>query len=176
LEEDLILASKSGDQVAFGELLGRYEPLIAGMTDKYFASAAAIGAEKDDIRQEAHIAFHRAVMAYDATSKEVTFGLFAKICVRNRIISYIRKLSAAARSESESEVLPSLEAEYIKKENLAEFYGIIESSLTEYEKSVLKQFIQNKSYRCIAETLGTTEKSVDNAIYRIKRKLKKLIS
>ena len=49
------------------------------------------------------------------------------------------------------------------------------SELSSYEKSVLKLYLDGHSYREIGLALNKSEKSVDNALYRIKSKLKKLI-
>ena len=49
------------------------------------------------------------------------------------------------------------------------------SELSSYEKSVLMLYLNGHSYREIGLALNKSEKSVDNALYRIKSKLKKLI-
>lgn len=63
----------------------------------------------------------------------------------------------------------------IERENYEQLTKVIDESLTDYEKSVFKLFILDKSYREIAGALGRDVKSVDNAVCRIKKKLKQRI-
>lgn len=67
------------------------------------------------------------------------------------------------------------ENELIDKENYMSLLNLLDKNLSNYEKTVFKLYILNISYNEIAANLGTSQKSVDNAIYRIKNKIKKLI-
>lgn len=46
--------------------------------------------------------------------------------------------------------------------------------LSVFEKQVLSEYLQNRSYEEIAQTLSTTKKSVDNAVQRIRQKLNRI--
>lgn len=158
------------------------------MVLKYYNVARESGclADEDDFRQEAVIALYKATMTYRSEYTEVTFGLYAKICIRNRLISLIRKSDKIAEKnvyspDSVLELnqgldLPEVELDpeklFIARENYKELLEQIGKILTNYEKSVFDLFLEGKSYREIAFLLNRTEKSVDNAIYRIKTKLK----
>ena len=79
-------------------------------------------------------------------------------------------------SESETDLAASSpEQDLIDRENYERLIQVIDESLTDYEKAVFKLFILDKSYREIAAALGRDVKSVDNAVCRIKRKLKQRI-
>ena len=52
---------------------------------------------------------------------------------------------------------------------------MLEKTLTELEREVLVLFLRDKSYAEIAETLGKSTKSVDNAIQRVKKKVSALL-
>ena len=83
---DLINAARRGDESAFETLLEAYEPLIDTVS-RSFAKETDDSESHEDLRQEACIAFYKAVQTYDSTQAEVSFGLYAKLCVRNRLIS-----------------------------------------------------------------------------------------
>ena len=56
-----------------------------------------------------------------------------------------------------------------KKEYYKNIENTIDKSLSEFEKQVLKRFINGESYEQIATKLDTQAKSVDNAIQRIRK-------
>jgi RNA polymerase sporulation-specific sigma factor len=51
----------------------------------------------------------------------------------------------------------------------------IEKKLSQYENEVWSYYVNGYSSREIATKLGSSEKSIDNAIFRIRRKLKTLL-
>ena len=65
---------------------------------------------------------------------------------------------------------------YISDENVAEIQRKINESLSKKEKSVFDLYIAGESYNSIAQILSMSVKSVDNALQRIRRKLKKQFS
>jgi len=178
-ETSIIMRAKSGSNAAFSELVEMYSPLITSMVEYFAGEARQYNIDAEDLRQEAIIALYGAVKAYNVDQREVTFGLFAKICIRNRLLSIVRNCRGRAETEtSESETdlaASSPEQHLIDRENYERLIKLIDESLTDYEKSVFKLFILDKSYREIAAALGRDVKSVDNAICRIKRKLKQRI-
>ena len=179
MNDALLLRAKSGNNAAFSELVEMYSPLINSMVSHFSGDARQYNLEPEDLRQEAIIALYGAVKAFNAEQKDVTFGLFAKICMRNRLISIVRNCRGRAETESsESETdlaASSPEQDLIDRENYERLIQVIDESLTDYEKAVFKLFILDKSYREIAAALGRDVKSVDNAVCRIKIKLKQRI-
>ncbi|MBQ2469245.1 MAG: hypothetical protein II503_06110 [Clostridia bacterium] len=96
--EALIRAAKAGDGEAFEALSRMYGGMIGAAVSSFGSSISSADPEagaafsEEDLRQEAGIAFLRAVRTYDPDSKPgVTFGLYAKICVKNAMISLFRK-------------------------------------------------------------------------------------
>ena len=180
---------KSGDQTAFKEITEKYSPLVNSMVYKYYRIAKESGysADEDDFRQEAVIALYRAAMTYESENDEVTFGLYAKICIRNRLSSVLRKAEKLFEKnmyEPESytiaydigEDLPEVELGpeelVIAQEDYKGLLDQISKILTAYERMVFDMYVEGKTYREIALLLDRSEKSVDNAIYRIKAKLR----
>lgn len=181
----LITKAAIGDQTAFHEIVKTFEPLIAGIIKKYGIRNSDY--DEDDLRQEATIALFGAVRTYNRTNYSVTFGLYAKICISNRIISHLRKIRhniipiTIQEPDDIDGIIDSSgkdfnpENEIIGRESYNTLLNLIDKNLTPYEKSVFKLYILDKSYQEIAAVLGSSQKSVDNAIYRIKKKIKKLI-
>lgn len=64
----------------------------------------------------------------------------------------------------------------LNKESLCSLNRRIDGMLTEFEKSVFVLYLGNMSYTDMAVTLSKPKKSIDNAIHRIKAKLRKLLS
>lgn len=185
MDDGILLRAKAGNNAAFSELVEMYSPLINSMVDHVLCEARQYNLDPEDLRQEAVIALYGAVKAYNTGQKDVTFGLFAKICIRNRLISMLRNHRGRTESETPendadltagiSEHTNNPEQYIIDRENYERLTKVIDESLTDYEKSVFKLFILDKSYREIAALLGRDVKSVDNAVCRIKKKLKQRI-
>ena len=57
-------------------------------------------------------------------------------------------------------------------ETLEEYKKQIGVKLTQKEKTVLSYYLSGYSYAYIAQKLGISKKTVDNMIYRVKKKLK----
>ena len=171
---DLINAARSGDESAFEALLEAYEPLIDAMS-RSFANVSEDSESHEDLRQEACIALYKAVQSYDSAQAEVSFGLYAKMCVRNRLISYTRKLRRREavlpleeRIKTEEDVTQGVVAE----EAYMELYRRIEALLSPYENHVWWLYLSGQTTGAIAASLCKDERSVQNAIYRIRKKLR----
>lgn len=171
---DLITAAKEGDQAAFAELCESYKPLISSMTDRY-ASAVSNGyaLEKDDLRQEATVAFYRAVMTFDISQNEVSFGLYAKICIKNKMVSLLRRSRKKQVPKAQRESVDKavrLSALFPHRDELVE---LSKSLLSAKERKAFLLYADGKSYKEIMAEMSLTEKSVDNALFRARSKLKK---
>ena len=171
---DLITAARAGDESAFEALLEAYEPLIDAMS-RSFAKATDDSESHEDLRQEACIAIYKAVQSYNSEQAEVSFGLYAKLCVRNRLISYTRKLRRREsvlpleeRMNTEEDVAQGVVAE----EAYMELYRRIEAVLSPYESHVWWLYLSGQTTGAIAASLGKDERSVQNAVYRIRKKLR----
>ena len=174
---NLIIKARGGDDVSFGFIVDMYDGLINGVVNKYAWQWGESAAGLDDLKQEAIIALYSAVCSYNLEQDEVTFGLYAKVCIRNRIISMLRKGEPFGKQEEEldSSIAEDPLERLIDKENVSDLAQKINAVLTPYEKSVFKLFVLDLSYQEIAVRLCKSEKSIDNAVYRIKSKLRKLI-
>ena len=91
MKDELLFAAKSGNSSAFSELTEKYTPLISSMAERYFHLLDGGSIGYDDLVQEAHVAFYRAMISFDMDQEGVSFGLYAKICIRNSMVSILRK-------------------------------------------------------------------------------------
>ena len=186
-DNDLIGLSNADDQEAFACLLGRYSSMIYA---KAVAKGRICGCDVDDLSQEAAIGFFNAVRNYDA-SKGVEFRTYATICVENVLISAMRsyvshknqplnyhsefvdaEISDSVVSYVLSESSGDPEGHIFKNESVGSLIKAISSQLTDLEKAVISMRIKGFSYEKTAERLGISVKSVDNAIQRVRQKMK----
>lgn len=181
MSDNRLAAIKNGDKAAFEELLGSYEPLILAETARTLSGFEEFSGEAEEMRQEGRLALYDAAMGYRENT-EVTFGLYAKVCIHNRLVSYLRKLVSRKRREQRAAALARAEAEKGRRsaddiayayERSEEVRRLLESEATELEKAVFLMYLEKKSYAEIAREIGRSAKSVDNAISRVKAKIKK---
>lgn len=180
MEQDLLVMIKGGDMSAFDELSAKYHPLIASEAEKAYKNSGDY-AEKDDLEQEAMIALYSAACSYSENDSHVTFGLYAKICIHNRLVSYMRKHRNYARNtilqEEDSEANyvsgeAAPEAVLLANEDIKRIKKLLADGITEYEKRVFSLYLADYSYADISKIVGRDIKSVDNAVWRVKSKIK----
>ena len=177
---------REGDQEAFSQLLEQYRPLLQSQLLS-FSGEGQNGADLEDLRQEALMAFYHAILAYDLEQREVEFGLYAKICISNALISHRRiqkrreaeQLTETLNIESflkEAEVCEDPVARVLEQEREQVLYAVIRKNLSDFEYRVWQLYMSGRTAAEIGRVVGKDEKSVSNAIYRIRKKLRALLS
>ena len=169
---DLIDACRRRDDDAFDELVRRYTPMMRKVVLGFEQSSY----DYSELFSEACVALHIAAQKYDLEQNDVTFGLFARICVRNRIFDLVKRLdSVQTVSDMDVELLSddnSLEKRLVDRET---FDGLLDGAkviLSDYEYRVLLLHIQGYKTAAIAKALDRSAKSVDNAKSRLFRRLR----
>ena len=178
---ELLAQVQGGSGEAFATLVEKYTPLLESETARYRTSFDED--DFDDISQGALIAFYRAALAYHIGS-DVTFGLFAKICGVNGIadvLRFVRKKSADVdiadvKDKDVPHDVVDTEELVVSRAQYSHFLGSVRHILTELEMKVLRLYLLGNTYAEIAAAIGKSEKSVDNALRRIKEKIKKNFS
>lgn len=174
---------KNGDSQAFSELVEVYDPLLKKLLFLHTTDQMT-DEDKEDLGQEELIAFYRAAISFDKNQSGVEFGLYAKICITNSMISYKRaarkksnEIAYAGVDELNSLTDPEGEPSKLfeQKESERILGERIEKTLSHYENEVWGYYVNGYSSKEIASKLGSNEKSIDNAIFRIRRKLKTLL-
>ena len=179
----LIRAAQGGDQEAFEALLNQYTPLIDSMVyHRGYAESLSVQ-DCEDHRQEAVLAFYRALMRYDITQTEVQFGLFAKLCIKNALYSHLRKLKHQQPLLLEDQIVICAEdpegdpaSRVVEQEKYLELSRLIHDVLSEYENQIWWLYLSGRTAKEIAAHLGRDERSVQNAIYRIRKKLRTVVA
>ncbi len=175
-------ASFDDRQTAFEELLQRYEPLIQSLVQK-FSEDPLVQRFKEDLRQEAIVAFYHSILVYDTDQTEVEFGLYAKICISNALVSQQRKLKRRAMeplADTERDNFFVHETEdpsesILEQERVEALCLIIRNNLSTFEYRVWQYYMSGRTAKEIAELTGREERSISNAIYRIRKKLRAVL-
>jgi len=84
---------KAGDDTAFETLIIQYEPLLHASVRRTVAKQPLLQEEQGEMLQEARCALYRAALSFSVSQANVTFGLYAEICIRNALTSkFLRPL------------------------------------------------------------------------------------
>ena len=193
-DERLVQEAQNGNPIAEAELLDKYKPFVKAKSRAYFL----IGADSEDIIQEGMIGLYKAIRDYDK-QKNASFRSFAELCVNRQMITaikaatrqkhqplntYISLNKPVFEGESEETYLDLLqegallnpEALLIGQENKMFLENQMVKNLSKFESHVLTLYLQGRSYFEIAHMLKKSEKSIDNALQRVKKKLEKFVS
>ena len=195
-DEELLALIREGDTAAMDVLMDRYKELARSKAGSMFI----LGGDRDDLIQEGMIGLFKAIRDYDP-SREASFPTFAALCVSRQIYTAVQadgrskhlplnmavSLDAAAGSRDGadgSKVRQALgemisapdndnpEQRVIDRESVRLMFDRIEQNLSPMEQEVLGLYLTGMDYREIAAVLARSPKSIDNALQRIRRKLK----
>jgi RNA polymerase sporulation-specific sigma factor len=191
-DEELIALFRDGDQEAMEKLLIKYKEMVLGKARSMYI----LGGDSDDLIQEGMLGLFKAVRDYDS-GRDASFRTFAQLCVTRQLYTAVKassrkkhlplntaiSLSRPVREdgEEEEEFLDCLEADassnpevyLIGQEEMERLEEKIERELSPFEKQVLELHLTGMGYVEIAHVLNRDEKSTDNALQRIRTKLKK---
>lgn len=174
--EELIRLVKAGNDDAFTRLLRQYSVLIESSANRYASLGKEYGDLADDFRQEAAMAMYRAALRYDLDQSAVTFGLYAKTCIRNALVSELRRLAAEPRKKAAQEEAAkkaeSAESVVLTEEMRRRFLRISEDILSPLEQQAMILSFEGLKPAAAAKELGTSARAVTNALYRARTKLK----
>ncbi|MBQ3795513.1 MAG: RNA polymerase sporulation sigma factor SigH [Butyrivibrio sp.] len=196
-DEEIILALKDDeDTAAVDYIMNKYKNLVR----KKAGSMFILGADREDLIQEGMIGLFKAIRDYDY-GRDASFATFADLCVSRQMYSAIqasaRKKHAPLNSyisiygkregeeeETESSLEDVLEADsnfipeqhIIDQENLKALEEAIERELSPLERQVLDLYVTGMSVKKISAVLSRDEKSTDNAMQRIRHKLKRYLN
>ena len=195
-DEELILRYRDGEEDAAGFLMNKYKNLVR----KKAGSMYILGADREDLIQEGMIGLFKAVRDYDM-GRDVNFYTFADLCVSrqmytavqasnrqkhlplNTYVSIYSQTMSTEEGTEEYDLMNTLttgkeanpEEMMIEQENMEQMELAILRELSELEKQVFELHLTGMNYTEIAKVLGRDEKSTDNALQRMKTKIKKII-
>lgn len=173
-EELVLIAKRQGGNEAVVELMNRVSGFINYKANQ-FANSDRL--DRQDFYQQGLIGVIQAIRSYDA-DKGVKFSTFACRCALNSMISLYtqqtkKSVSTVALDEiGSSDYSDGTYDELHSYELVEEIAEKIKTCLSDYERTVLAMYVCGVSYADIAEKTGKSVKSVDNAVQRIRRKLR----
>ena len=178
-DEELARLAKT-DRNAAAVLMSRYSKLIS-IKSEIFANSET---DSDDLKQEGLLSLLKAITSYDS-GRGAKFSTYAEVCIVNRMRSLttrkkripvvIEDIDDISDTEQLS-VEETPESIFLYKEFISEIWSGIDSMLSTIERQSLKLSMAGVSYREAAKRLGVSEKTVDNAIQRARRKIRTLIN
>lgn len=196
-DEELIVRLRDGETGITDFLMNKYKNLVRRKAKSMYI----LGADSEDLIQEGMIGLFKALRDYD-TGRDASFLTFADLCVSRQMYTAVQasrrmkhtplnsyiSLYADVNEKGEGggeetellNVLASLseknpEEVWIDKENVERLEELIDKELSSFEKQVLDLSRTGMGYVQIARVLGRDEKSADNAMQRIKSKLRRAI-
>lgn len=198
-DEELILRLRDGESNITDFIMDKYKNLVRSKAKTMYI----LGADTEDLIQEGMIGLFKAIRDYDS-GRDASFFTFADLCISRQMYTavqasgrekhvplntyvslYSAQKTGTEREDAEEVQLVNALASHtdinpeemlIDKENVEYLEGIIEKELSSLEKQVLDLYVVGMSYSQIAKILGRDEKSTDNALQRIKMKLKKFVN
>ena len=177
-EDALLVASaREGDSLSFALLVHRYSRIM----NSYIGTLSVSESEREDLLQEGLIGLLKAVRSSE--DEKASFSTYAVTCIKNSIISALRKYNKAAvllpetQVFGEAEVSESSSPEQIllDTESGKLLHDRLFKALSPLETKVFELYLADESYAEIGQKLGKDVKSVDNAVQRIRSKLKRII-
>lgn len=196
-DEELMIYLRDGETGIMDFIMDKYKNLVKSKAKSMYI----LGADRDDLIQEGMIGLFKAVRDFDS-GRDASFFTFADLCISRQMYTAVQasrrqkhiplntyiSLYATAKedfsqSDEDRELVNILarkseqspEEMLIDKENVEQLEKAIEKELSSFEKQVLDLYLTGMSYTQIARVLGRDEKSTDNALQRIKNKLRKAI-
>lgn len=167
-------AAKSGSEVELAAIMARYMPVIRRAARR----AAGPGLDFEDAVQEGIIGLFSAIQSY-GEDRGASFSTYAAVCINNAAASAKK---AAGRKKhaplnqsvpiSDEQSIPGPEDAAIANEQVQVTMKKARTVLSAMEKSVLRLYLDGYSYIQIAKRLGVNEKAVENALGRVRKKLR----
>lgn len=194
-DEQLIELVHENSEEAKSQLFERYKDKIDFLIKKYIIVAKNLGVDIPDLNQEALVGFTDAILNYNP-NKDASVSTFICLCVERKI----KKACIKAGTLKHKAMKDTLSLEYFyddidaslkeliedndsdplmkmtEEEEYEELLNKIKDALTPAEEQVFDLLITGLNYRDIAEILDKELKQIDNAIQRIKIKIRKILN
>lgn len=189
-DAQLIRRFRQGETSVMDYLMEKYKNLVRKKANALFL----LGGDSEDLIQEGMIGLFKAIRDYD--EQEGSFYSFAELCVNRQLYTAVEAAArkkhrplnsyislSDGRNGEEGASFPGVlaandlnpEQMVIDKESMEDVLDRIRSGLSRMEEKVFNYYLEGMNYRQIAAKLGKSEKSVDNALQRIKQKTQKLL-
>lgn len=192
-DEELIDRLREGENSIMDYIMDKYKNLVRSKAKSMYI----LGADTEDLIQEGMIGLFKAVRDYDC-GRDASFYTFADLCISRQMYTAVQaaqrkkhwplnsyvSLSAESKEQENETTLQEVvsgdpnnnpETMFLDKERAEFLESQIEKELSAFEKQVLDLYMTGMSYSQIAKVLGRDDKSTDNALQRVKSKIKKIL-
>ena len=185
-DEELIEMLRQGNEDVMDYLIDKYKSMVRKKARVLYL----VGGDQDDLIQEGMIGLFKAVRDY-RKEKDASFHTFAQLCVDRQLYHAIQSSNrqkhqplnayvSLSLENSEEGILNELvassaETVVLDRENVQIMQEKIKECLSPLENKVLDSYLKGNDYLKIAEQLGRSPKSVDNALQRIRGKVRECI-
>ncbi len=190
-DDELIDRIRNGESMAMDRICDKYKVMVRSKAKSMFI----LGADRDDLIQEGMLGLFKAVRDYDM-GRDASFYTFAELCINRQMYTAVQASQrkkhqplntyiSLDHSEDDEKEQSALETQFLDKmgmspeqvvldkERVEYLNQLIAQELSDFEKQVLDLYLTGMSYSQIARVLGKDEKSTDNALQRLKAKIKK---
>ena len=184
-DEELVDLLRQGETEVMDYLLEKYKFIVRQKARAMFL----IGGDTDDLIQEGMLGLFKAIRDYRG-DKEASFYTFAQLCVDRQMYnaiqsstrqkhqplnSYVSMNGEEWESQMGSKTQQSPESIIIAQENAVLMEENIRKQLSKFENEVLTLYLEGNNYQQIGEAMGKPSKSIDNALQRIKTKVRECL-
>lgn len=194
-DEELIHRLRDGEAPVMDYICEKYKPLVRSKAKSMFI----LGGDNEDLIQEGMLGLFKAVRDYDS-GRDASFFTFADLCISRQMYTAVQasqrkkhiplntyvSLYSDMNDQSDGDARDLAEALadkaqqdpeklFLDKERVDYLEKAIDKELSSFEKEVLDLYLTGMSYSQIAKVLGREEKATDNALQRLKSKIKKMI-
>ena len=194
-DEQLIRKLREGEAAIMDYIISKYKYVVIRAAKAMYL----LGGENDDLIQEGMIGLFKAIRDYD-TNQESSFYSFAELCISRQMYTAIKlsqrqkhmplnsyvSLYDIKKADSEKKQSPLIEQLemttnnnpeelFLDKERMLMLVSELNQRLSDLERRVLHLHLQGEDYRSIAELLDKSPKSIDNALQRIRQKMRTIL-
>lgn len=194
-EQEIISLMNEDDENIRNIIYEKYSFLVDVILNKYQNAIKYSKINIQDIRCEALYGFSDGINSF-SNEKDTSLKTFLYLCIERRVLNCIRNnmsnkikilkdsLSLEYSSDNDKLSLSELIGDdnkfnplnnIVDKETYKEIYLIAKNNLSNFEFTVFNYMINNFSYIEIASLLNKSPKQIDNAMQRIKGKMRILI-
>lgn len=193
-DNEILNYISEGNEIALNLIYEKYKPLINKIATNMFRRYCSnTSLEKNDLIQEGMLALNSAINHFKE-QKDTLFYTYAKTCIERKIISVV----ISAHRQKNKPLNDSIAVEFstddvnvdvllkdnhmnpeniiIDRESESELLEKINNSLTDLEQQILQLKMDGFDYKEISLIVNKDTKSVDNAIQRIRNKIKKIVN
>lgn len=192
---ELIDRLRRGEESIMDYICDKYKNLVRSKAKSMFI----LGADNEDLIQEGMIGLFKAVRDFDS-GRDASFHTFAELCISRQMYTAVQaskrqkhfplntyvSLDSGEGTPDDQEGLHlaelladrtelSPEELFLDKERVAYLEEAIDRELSDFERQVLDLYMTGMSYSEIAKVLGRDEKATDNALQRLKAKIRKML-